>query len=98
MKLVITLLLPLLSFFSQVLGEWPSCDLATNYKSEKEKRQWNRRFNRISTFLVCTQMDEKCDTHNETAARIVTATEGGMTLIYTDHMRNNVGFVDISDS
>ncbi len=54
-------------------------------------------FKRIATFPVCSQIDENCDTDEETVAEIVTASSDYMTLIYTDSPMNQIGFVDISD-
>mmetsp|Transcript_47959 Transcript_47959/g.72547 ORF Transcript_47959/g.72547 Transcript_47959/m.72547 type:complete len:497 (-) Transcript_47959:1079-2569(-) len=54
-------------------------------------------FNRIATFAICKQLDATCNTDTETVAEIVTATEDGMTLVYTDSEQENIGFVDISD-
>lgn len=55
-------------------------------------------FNRISSFLVCSQIESNCDTNTETAAEIVAASEDGMVLIYTDSPENQLGFVNISDA
>ncbi|MEO1245360.1 MAG: esterase-like activity of phytase family protein [Pseudomonadota bacterium] len=54
-------------------------------------------FNRVSSFLVCTQIDPACDTDTETAAEIVTASEDGSKLIYTDSPGGVIGFVDLTD-
>ena len=54
-------------------------------------------FNRISSFLVCSQIDSKCDTDVETSAEIVAASTNGRTLIYTDSPAKKVGFVNIAD-
>jgi len=54
-------------------------------------------FNRIATFPVCSQVDANCDTDDETVAEIVTVSDDGMTLIYSDSQKENVGFVDITD-
>ncbi|MEM7435025.1 MAG: esterase-like activity of phytase family protein [Myxococcota bacterium] len=56
-----------------------------------------RSFNRVSSFLICSQIDPTCNDDTETAAEIVTATEDGNTLIYTDSPLEVVGFVDITD-
>lgn len=54
-------------------------------------------FNRVSSFLVCSQTEADCNTDDETAAEIVAASTDGNTLVYTDSPKNAVGFVDITD-
>ena len=54
-------------------------------------------FNRIASFLSCTQDDPTCDSGAETSAEIVSATDDGMTLVYSDSPAERIGFVDISD-
>tara|TARA_B100001245_G_scaffold112055_3_gene82072 strand:+ start:3248 stop:5614 length:2367 start_codon:yes stop_codon:yes gene_type:complete len=54
-------------------------------------------FNRIATFPVCLQIDNNCDTDEETVAEIVDASSDGNTLIYTDSPREVIGFVNITD-
>lgn len=54
-------------------------------------------FNRTASFLVCSQVEPNCDTDEETAAEIVAASADGLTLIYSDSPREEIGFVDISD-
>ena len=56
-----------------------------------------RVFNRVSSFLVCSQIDPDCDDDTETAAEIVAASVDGNTLIYTDSPLEVVGFVDITN-
>lgn len=56
-----------------------------------------KNFNRVASFLVCTQIDAACDDDTATAAEIVAASSDGMTLIYSDSPREAVGFVDITD-
>jgi len=53
-------------------------------------------FNRIASFLVCSQLDPTCNDDTETASEIVAASEDGNTLVYTDSPLEVVGFVDIS--
>ena len=53
-------------------------------------------FNRISSFLVCSQIEVDCNDDTETAAEIVAVSEDGMTLIYSDSPMNSIGFVDIT--
>ncbi len=52
-----------------------------------------RYFRRISTFPVFLNTDIEL----ETVSEIVSATEDGMTLVYTDSEQELLGFVDISD-
>lgn len=54
-------------------------------------------FNRVSTFLVCTQLDPTCNVDDQTSAEIVAASPDGLTIIYTDSNREEVGLVDITD-
>lgn len=54
-------------------------------------------FNRVASFLVCSQTEAACDTDVETAAEIVAASADGLTLIYTDSPKEELGFVDITD-
>jgi hypothetical protein len=54
-------------------------------------------FNRIASFLVCSQLDPDCNVDDETASEIVAASEDGNTLIYTDSPLEVAGFVDITD-
>lgn len=54
-------------------------------------------FNRVATFAVCEQLGSSCETREETAAEIVAASTDGMTLIYTNSPKDEVGFVDITD-
>ena len=55
-------------------------------------------FNRLSTFAVCEQLDATCNVDDETVAEIVTASNDGNTLIYTDGVQNSLGFIDITDA
>lgn len=55
-------------------------------------------FNRVSTFAVCEQLDASCNIDDETVAEIVTASEDGNTLIYTDGVQKRLGFIDITDA
>lgn len=56
-----------------------------------------KHFNRISHFLVCSQLDPTCNVDNETSAEIIVASKDGNTLYYSDSPLGVVGFVDISD-
>lgn len=54
-------------------------------------------FNRVATFAVCEQIGSSCEARVATAAEIVAASTDGMTLIYTNSPKDEVGFVDITD-
>lgn len=54
-------------------------------------------FNRVATFAVCEQIGSSCEAGVATAAEIVAASTDGMTLIYTNSPKDEVGFVDITD-
>ncbi|MEW5838606.1 MAG: esterase-like activity of phytase family protein [Pseudomonadota bacterium] len=55
-------------------------------------------FNRIAVFPVCSQLGASCETGDDTtAAEIVTASTDGMTLIYSNSPKGEIGFVDITD-
>jgi hypothetical protein len=65
--------------------------------SKASKGSKGMNFNRIATFPVCSQIEASCNDDTETGAEIVTATEDGMTLIYSDSLSGAIGFIDISD-
>ncbi len=54
-------------------------------------------FNRVATFATPLNMAAGEDTNRPSSAEIISATEDGMTLIYTDSPLGVVGMVDISD-
>lgn len=54
-------------------------------------------FNRTATFAVCDQVGSSCASNDVTAAEIVAASGDGMTLIYSNSPKGEIGFVDISD-
>ncbi len=54
-------------------------------------------FNRIATFATPTNMADGEDTARETSAEIISASDDGMTLIYTDSPLGAVGLIDITD-
>ena len=56
-----------------------------------------KHFNRVGTFLVCSQIGSSCESATETSAEIVAASDDGRTLVYTNSPRDEIGFVDISD-
>jgi len=53
-------------------------------------------FNRIASFPVCSQLEVNCNVDTETAAEIVSVSEDGNTLVYTDSPADQLGFVDIT--
>lgn len=53
-------------------------------------------FNRISTFNVVDNLPQGADPKKSTAAEIITVTEDGNTLIYSDSPGKRIGFIDIS--
>ena len=54
-------------------------------------------FNRISSFATPLNMAAGEDTARETSAEIITATEDGTTLIYSDSPLGVIGLIDITD-
>lgn len=54
-------------------------------------------FNRVSSFATPANMAEGEDLARETSAEIISASEDGMTLVYTDSPLGAVGLVDITD-
>jgi hypothetical protein len=64
-------------------------DLQTGMKMSKY-------FQRVSTFFACSNIDPTCDTSDESVAEIVTASNDGKTLVYTDGPQEKIGFVDIA--
>ncbi len=54
-------------------------------------------FNRVASFPTPLNMAEGEDTARETSAEIITVTEDGMTLVYSDSPLGAIGKVDISD-
>jgi hypothetical protein len=54
-------------------------------------------FNRTASFVVCDQVGASCESGDTTAAEIVAASADGMTLIYSNSPKGEIGFVDISD-
>lgn len=55
-------------------------------------------FNRISSFAVADNLPAGTDRKTVTSAEIVTATEDGNTLIYSDSPLKAIGFIDITDA
>ena len=54
-------------------------------------------FNRVASFATPLNMAAGEDTARETSAEIITATEDGNTLIYSDSPLGVIGLVDITD-
>ena len=54
-------------------------------------------FNRIATFNVIDNLPPDADPADATVSEIITATEDGQTLIYTDSPGKRIGIVDIAD-
>jgi DNA-binding beta-propeller fold protein YncE len=54
-------------------------------------------FNRIATFATPANMADGEDRARETSAEIISASEDGMTLVYTDSPLGVIGMVDITD-
>lgn len=54
-------------------------------------------FNRIATFPVASNLPEGVDAATPTSSEIITATEDGDTLVYSDSPLGAVGFIDIAD-
>ncbi|MCK6431709.1 MAG: esterase-like activity of phytase family protein [Aquabacterium sp.] len=54
-------------------------------------------FNRVATFAVCEQVGSSCESDDAVNAEIVAASNDGMTLAYTNGLKGEIGFVDITD-
>lgn len=54
-------------------------------------------FNRVATLPSCLQINATCNTNDTTVAEIAAASTDGMTLIYTDSPKNQIGFVNLAD-
>ena len=54
-------------------------------------------FNRVASFPVNTNLPEGTDPMTETSSEIITVSEDGMTLIYSDSPLGVIGLIDISD-
>src|SRR5690606_3303049 len=54
-------------------------------------------FNRVATFAVADNLPADVDKETPTSSEIITATEDGNTLVYSDSPLGAVGFVDITD-
>ncbi len=69
----------------------------TTYQCDKNTLNTAMNFNRIATFQTCMQINATCNTDEETVAEIVAASTDGMTLVYTDSPKKQIGFVDIAN-
>ena len=69
----------------------------TTYQCDKTAINKQHNFNRVATFPVCLQINATCNTSDVTAAEIVAASTDGMTLIYTDSPKDQIGFVNIAN-
>lgn len=54
-------------------------------------------FNRIASFPVVANLPKDADKSKPTSSEIITASEDGRTLIYSDSPNGAIGFVDITD-
>lgn len=54
-------------------------------------------FNRIASFPVAANLPEGSDAKAVSSAEIVTASDDGMTLVYSDSPLGAIGFIDIAD-
>ncbi|GAB4359998.1 MAG: esterase-like activity of phytase family protein [Oricola sp.] len=54
-------------------------------------------FNRIASFPVNANLPDGADPASGTSAEIISATEDGMTLVYSDSPFGGIGMIDISD-
>ncbi|MBP1882667.1 esterase-like activity of phytase family protein [Sinorhizobium mexicanum] len=55
-------------------------------------------FNRVASFAVADNLPEGADRKAATSAEIITASEDGNTLIYSDSPGKRIGFIDITDA
>ncbi|OAP40473.1 alkaline phosphatase [Sinorhizobium glycinis] len=55
-------------------------------------------FNRIASFAVAGNHPEGADREAPTSAEIISASEDGKTLVYTDSPGKRIGFIDITDA
>lgn len=55
-------------------------------------------FNRIASFPVADHLPKDADKSKPTSSEIITASEDGKTLVYSDSPYGAIGFIDISDA
>jgi len=72
-------------------------NLKTKKNPKNKTKPRSGAFNRVSSFLICSQIDPTCNTDNTTSVEHVTATDDGMIVVYSDSDLNVVGMIDISD-
>ncbi len=65
--------------------------------SQAQDSTANQFFNRIASFPVNTNLPAGVDQATETSAEIISATEDGMILVYSDSPLGAVGIIDITD-
>ena len=78
-------------------GLLQACDSNNNRGDDGSSPNPNMQFNRVAAFPVCSQTGSSCETDDTTAAEIVTASEDGLTLIYSNSPAAQIGFIDITD-
>jgi hypothetical protein len=54
-------------------------------------------FNRIATFAVADNLPKDADPKTATSSEIISASEDGNTLVYSDSPYGGIGFIDITD-
>ncbi|HZH11656.1 MAG TPA: esterase-like activity of phytase family protein [Microvirga sp.] len=54
-------------------------------------------FDRVASFPITANLSADADKKAETVAEIISATEDGKLLVYTDSPRKSLGFIDITD-
>ena len=69
----------------------------TSFQCESSAVNSQLNFNRVATLPSCMQINATCNTDDVTVAEIAAASTDGMTLIYTDSPKNQIGFVNIAD-
>lgn len=74
------------------------CGAATALLASAAVAQADMTFERIASFPVNTNLPTDTDQKTETSSEIISATEDGMTLVYSDSPLGAIGFIDISDA
>jgi len=69
----------------------------TSYQCDVASVNSQLHFNRVATLPSCMQINATCNTNDATSAEIAAASTDGMTLIYTDSPKNQIGFVNIAN-
>ena len=69
----------------------------TTYQCDVAAVNSQLHFNRVATLPSCLQINATCNTNDTTVAEIAAASTDGMTLIYTDSPKNQIGFVNLAD-